>query len=614
MGERYSRLFSLPENLYAIGSPVVIAAGTLLKDSQTGKIVAQLKLRSISDKSIKAVKVKFDLFDTAGNPVGESLIYNYLDLSASRGSEFAQKTPVMVSNTIARSYTVSVAEVVFEDRTIWIANGERWDPLNKPSLLDFDDVELRKQYEIRFGNNSAYIPMEEKDLWCCTCGEWNHTGENCHVCGCSLFELQSLDMAELEAQKVARLTEEARQSSAKKAAADVQKQKNKKIQKIVISVVCSIVVILVLLITVIIPTMKYNNAVSLMEEGKYKEAIAAFEAMNGYKDSDVQIENAIAAAENGKLEDVYRTAEALAESGETAQAAIAFGKLGEYKNATGRCMELWSQVKNLTTIDAGVSHTVALCSDGTVVATGENENSQCNVGDWTDIVSVSAGGYHTVGLCSDGTVVAVGATNDGRCNVSGWTDIIAISAGGYHTVGLRSDGTVVAIGYSEDGQCNVSSWTDIVAISAGRRHTVGLRSDGTVVSVGDWGKCNPNGWANIVSIHAGGFQTIGLHSDGTVKCGYDSDNLYNVSDWMNIVAVSAHNYHTVGLQADGTVVTVGDNEYGKCNVNDWVNIVAVSAGNHHTVGLRADGTVIAVGNNESSQCSTSSWKNVKLPN
>lgn len=614
MSERYSRLFTLSENLYAVGSPVIIAAGTMLKDNQTGRIVAQLKLRSISDKTIKAVKVKLELFNTAGNPIGESVIHDYLDLNITRGAEFAQKNPIFISEIKAHSYTVSVKEVIFNDKSVWASTEERWEALSKPVPLAFHDAELLKQYQIRFGNDSIYTPMEEMDLWCCTCGEWNHTGENCHVCGCSLFELQSLDMAELEAQKVSRLTEEARQSSAKKAAADVQKQKNKKIQKIVISVVCSIVVILVLLITVIIPTMKYNNAVSLMEEGKYKEAIAAFEAMNGYKDSDVQIENAIAAAENGKLEDAYRTAEALAESGETAQAAIAFGKLGEYKNATGRCMELWSQVKNLTTIDAGVSHTVALCSDGTVVATGENENSQCNVGDWTAIVSVSAGGYHTVGLCSDGTVVAVGATNDGRCNVSGWTDIIAISAGGYHTVGLRSDGTVVAIGYSEDGQCNVSSWTDIVAISAGRRHTVGLRSDGTVVSVGDWGKCNPNGWANIVSIHAGGFQTIGLHSDGTVKCGYDSDNLYNVSDWMNIVAVSAHNYHTVGLQADGTVVTVGDNEYGKCNVNDWVNIVAVSAGNHHTVGLRADGTVIAVGNNESSQCSTSSWKNVKLPN
>jgi len=37
MSERYSKLFAFPENLYAAGSPVVIAAGALLKDNQTGK-------------------------------------------------------------------------------------------------------------------------------------------------------------------------------------------------------------------------------------------------------------------------------------------------------------------------------------------------------------------------------------------------------------------------------------------------------------------------------------------------------------------------------------------------------------------------------------------------
>ena len=65
MSERYSRLFSLSENLYAVGSPVVIAAGTLLKDNQTGRIVAQLKLRSISSKTIIGAKVKLRLFDNA---------------------------------------------------------------------------------------------------------------------------------------------------------------------------------------------------------------------------------------------------------------------------------------------------------------------------------------------------------------------------------------------------------------------------------------------------------------------------------------------------------------------------------------------------------------------
>ncbi|MGN0803541.1 MAG: hypothetical protein ACI4MF_13195 [Candidatus Faecivicinus sp.] len=63
---------------------------------------------------------------------------------------------------------------------------------------------------------------------------------------------------------------------------------------------------------------------------------------------------------------------------------------------------------NWSSLDAGVSITVGLKTDGTVVATGYNEDGRCNVGDWTNIVSVSGGFGHTVGLRSVGTVVATG--------------------------------------------------------------------------------------------------------------------------------------------------------------------------------------------------------------
>lgn len=159
MSERYSRLFTLPENLYAVGSPVVIAAGTLLKDNQTGKIVAQLKLKSISNKPITAVKVELYLFDTAGNSIEGSVVHDYLDLDASRDAEFAQKAPVPIPNSKARSYKASVTEVVFMDRSVWNADGGNWESLREPSFLMFEDYELRKQYEIKFGRDSVYFQL-----------------------------------------------------------------------------------------------------------------------------------------------------------------------------------------------------------------------------------------------------------------------------------------------------------------------------------------------------------------------------------------------------------------------------------------------------------------------
>ena len=57
--------------------------------------------------------------------------------------------------------------------------------------------------------------------------------------------------------------------------------------------------------------------------------------------------------------------------------------------------------------------------------------------------------------------MAVGWNNDGECDVSGWTDIVAGAAGSDYTVGLKADGTVIAVGENKDGQCDVSGWTDI---------------------------------------------------------------------------------------------------------------------------------------------------------
>lgn len=50
MNERFTSLFRIPDNLYSTGSPVIIIAGALLKDNQTGHMLTQIKIKNISDK------------------------------------------------------------------------------------------------------------------------------------------------------------------------------------------------------------------------------------------------------------------------------------------------------------------------------------------------------------------------------------------------------------------------------------------------------------------------------------------------------------------------------------------------------------------------------------
>ena len=461
--------------------------------------------------------------------------------------------------------------------------------------------------------------------------------------------------AKLEEEHPQRLKEA---EEARKAEADRQRKAKAAEKKIAIvaGIATAVIALVLVIVNVIIPAVNYSKAEKLLAAGDYGNAIAAFAALGDYKDAAERIPQTEDAKIEAQKAQNYADAELLLASGDydgaaevfealggykdaaekmaqaeisndyvdaeqlqvqekNVEAALAFYKLSGYKDARERSLALWDDIAKRDSISARDDHTVGLKADGTVAAVGYNEDGQCNVSGWTDIVAVAAGGNHTVGLKADGTVAAVGYNEDGQCNVSGWTDIVAVAAGGNHTVGLKADGTVMAVGSNGYGQCDVSGWRDIVAVAAGSSHTVGLKADGTVVAVGNnyRGRCNVSDWTDIVAISAGNRHTVGLKADGTVVAvGWNKYGQCNVSGWTDIVAISAGSDSTVGLKADGTVVAVGDNEYGQCDVSDWTDIVAISV-DDHTVGLKKDGTVVAVGENEYGQCDVSGWTDIKLP-
>lgn len=116
-----------------------------------------------------------------------------------------------------------------------------------------------------------------------TISGWKDADEQIYACQRKIEEIKAKEEADrLEAEYKA----EERRIAAEKAA-----KKRKKIIVIGTPVVCACIVFLIVLTKVIIPNNKYSSAVSLMNDEKYDEAIAAFEALNGYKDSEKQLEN-----------------------------------------------------------------------------------------------------------------------------------------------------------------------------------------------------------------------------------------------------------------------------------------------------------------------------------
>lgn len=415
-------------------------------------------------------------------------------------------------------------------------------------------------------------------------------------------------------------------------------EKKKKATRLAITsiVAAAVVSAAALLVTkVIIPSSKYKAAEELLASGQYRDAIDAFTALEGYKDSDIRIaeihytqaeeflekgetEKAIAEFDalgqyNDSRERVqkiyYGMGEKFVASGESVHAAMAFGAAGDYLDAWERSSSYWNDIAQREVLGSGFSNAVALREDGTVVCVGETDDEMREARTWEKLIAISDKTGSPVGLKADGTVT----------NISDWKGIVAISSGYSCVFGLKADGTVSVAGYKSEAYTNVvAQWSDIIAISAGDEHVVALKSDGTVVAAGSsnqYGQCNVSGWRDIVAVAAGDEITLGLKSDGTVV----STGSVDLSKWEDIVAVSAGSSHALGLKADGTVLSVEIGYYSSdadpFDVSEWKDIVAVHIGWDFALGLKSDGTVVKTGSFLYKNVSTnvSGWKNIKQP-
>lgn len=243
-------------------------------------------------------------------------------------------------------------------------------------------------------------------------------------------------------------------------------------------------------------------------------------------------------------------------------------------------------------IGAGQQHVLAVKSNGKIMSAGSNNEQQCDIHLWQDVVSVAASWRGTIALMANGTCIVTGKNMIGSGEVFGWRDIVSVTCGTYHVLGLKADGTVVAYGRAGAGQCAVENWENITAIAAGHNHSVGLKSDGTVVAVGknNYGQCDIQEWRDIIQIAADGDHTLGLDLHGTVYATGDVE-LFRVKEWKDIKAIATGNFHAIGLKADGTVVNTGHTASGQDGVERWHDIIAISAGYNTSIGVRVDGKV-----------------------
>ena len=361
---------------------------------------------------------------------------------------------------------------------------------------------------------------------------------------------------------------------------------------------------------------KYEAACTLLEEGRYEEAKDLFSQLEGYRDSVQKMEECT-------LGSLYIQAEALEEAGEIGKAAIAFGKLENFRDARHRSLALWQRIPGRKTVsfwNGGEGIMVhALRQDGTIAVDTQNSAALTQAyldnyytAEYRDIVSI----HGPVGLRCDGTLALPKAMSQYR-ELEDWQDIVALSIRycdypGNTYVGLRSDGTVVATGYNGDGQCDVDHWRNIVAISCGQGFVLGLRSDGTVAVAGngEYGQYRAETWTDIVAITTttNAHVAYGLKSDGTVvTAGVNqwSDDI-KLPTWKNIVAI----YENAGIQADGTLLCTSMTSR---EMEAYGPTASLTYLNKLPVGLRTDSTLCFGDIPQEEFARARTWTDIQIP-
>lgn len=316
------------------------------------------------------------------------------------------------------------------------------------------------------------------------------------------------------------------------------------------------------------------------------------------------------------------------------------GNLGDGQPA-GSDQTLYGDVTGLTSVvqvAAGNSHSLALTSDGSVWAFGDNGRGELGNGTTTNsdvpvqvpgvagVTQIAAGNGFSLALTSSGNVLTWGDDRYGELGgdyagrlgysttpvqVKGLTGVTQIAAGGEFSLALRSDGTVWAWGRNDSGQLGnsttensavpvqVTGLSRVTQIAAGSDSAMAALTKGFITS--------------LTTVWTWGGNDDGQLGDGTLVSRSTPGQVSGI-DVPNIRGISAGDGFSMVLGSDGTVWAWGadyDGQLGNAATSTVLRptetigmdsgITHLSAGGVHVLALRSDGTVLAWGDDEAGE-------------
>ncbi|MGN0106776.1 MAG: RCC1-like domain-containing protein, partial [Hominilimicola sp.] len=301
--------------------------------------------------------------------------------------------------------------------------------------------------------------------------------------------------------------------------------------------------------------------------------------------------------------------------------------------------EIGTVLDNIRQIATGDDYTIALTTDGHVLAWGLGTSGQLGDGntsnrvtpvkvkyhseELSDIIAISTYSSHTAALSKDGFIYAWGNNSYGKkgenktnenvfaIRVGKISDAAAIAVGENHTLALKKDGTVWAFGLGTSGQLGNGSKSNasipvqvvsgdassddgflhnIVAITAGANFSAALSADGNVYT---WG--------------AGANGQLG---DGSAS---DSSAPVKAAIDIPVTQLSARCDQILAIAENGDVYVWGNGINTPEKVEGLANAINVAAGGTHAEVILSDGSAYGWGKNDTFQLGDGTYKDSAVP-
>jgi len=307
--------------------------------------------------------------------------------------------------------------------------------------------------------------------------------------------------------------------------------------------------------------------------------------------------------------------------------------------------------RTVAAVAAGGYYSLALTSDGRLFAWGQNGSGQLGDGSTTQrlspvavdvsgalagrvVASVDAGANHSLAVTTDGRLLAWGSSGFGllgdgfatrrtspvavdSSGVLAGRTIAAVTAGALHSLALTTDGRLFAWGRGFEGQLGAGfavqrnapvavdttgalAGREVAAVGAGANHSLALTTDG--------------------GLFAWGYNSFGQLGDGSINQ-RDAPVAVDTTGLLAgkaIVAVAGGFEHSLALSSDGRLFAWGYNVFGQLGDGTATNrtvpvavdvsgalagktIAAVAAGAYHSLALTSGGQLFSWGNNGNGQ-------------